>query len=142
MFLHNIRNEMKGIGVSPGISIGKAFKIKVSKVVRAGIPLKNEEARQTETEKFNEALRKSVSEIETLKTGRELTQEAVEVLETQIEFLSDEQIIKDVHDKINNENKHAYDAVSDVISSAEEIFLKMDDEYLRARATDIRDIGN
>jgi phosphotransferase system enzyme I (PtsI) len=133
---------MKGIGVSPGISIGKAFKIKVSKVVRAGIPLKNEEARQTETEKFNEALRKSVSEIETLKTGRELTQEAVEVLETQIEFLSDEQIIKDVHDKINNENKHAYDAVSDVISSAEEIFLKMDDEYLRARATDIRDIGN
>jgi phosphotransferase system enzyme I (PtsI) len=45
-------------------------------------------------------------------------------------------------DKINIENKSANDAVIEVFFAAVQMFRNMDDEYFRARAADLQDIGN
>ncbi len=85
-----------------------------------------------------------VAEIEELKENNKqvIHKTLIDILDTQIEFLSDPQIRTDVLEKINSENKTATDAVIEVIEAAAAIFESIDDEYLRARASDIRDIGN
>ncbi len=135
---------MKGIGVSPGISIGKALIIKKTEAAVSGILTENDDAKAVEIEKFNKAVIVSVEEIENIKGSKELfnTNEGFEIIDTQIEFLNDPQIKGDVLDKINFENKTAYDAVSEVIYTAIQMFRNLDDEYFRARAADISDIGN
>ena len=48
---------MKGIGVSPGISIGRAFIIKSATAVSSDIVLDNDEAKKIEIEKWEELAR-------------------------------------------------------------------------------------
>jgi phosphoenolpyruvate-protein phosphotransferase (PTS system enzyme I) len=135
---------MFGIGVSPGISIGQAHVIKKIAAVSSGIILDTFEAKKIEIEKFNTAVKSAVNEVEGIKTNKHLNlkSEDIEILDTQIEFLNDPQIKSDVLDKINNENKTANDAVIDVIVAAVLMFKNLDDEYFRARAADVQDIGN
>jgi phosphoenolpyruvate-protein phosphotransferase (PTS system enzyme I) len=135
---------MKGIGVSPGISIGRACIFKTNTIARSGIAMETDEARNTEIGKFDLAILEAVKEIETIKANNNLTlnQEELEILDTQIEFLNDPQIHSDVYAKINQEYKSANDAVIDVIVAAVQMFKNIDDEYLSARAADVQDIGN
>jgi phosphotransferase system enzyme I (PtsI) len=135
--------HLKGIGVSPGISMGRAFVIERAEAVPTGILLKNEKAVQEETEKFQEAVRSSIGEIERIiaHAGPAMPDESLAILETQIEFLDDPQLAADVLAKINQDKKNAHDAVMETISQTVELFKNMDDEYLRARAADVADIG-
>jgi len=135
---------MKGIGVSPGISIGKAFVLKKHEAAIIGMLLKNDMEVSAETEKFNKAVDSSVAEIESIKTNEELilTDEDLAILETQIEFLSDPQLKEDVLEKISGEKKTANDALIDVMANLVELFRNMDDEYMRARAADVQDISD
>ena len=135
---------MFGIGVSPGISIGRARKIIKTFVAISGITLDNDEAKKKEIGKFNDAVQSAITEIEAIKSNKKLNlkSEDIEILDTQIEFLSDPQIKSDVLDKINHENKTASDAVIEVIAAAVLMFKNIDDEYLSARAADVQDIGN
>ena len=89
---------MNGIGVSPGIAIGKARVIKKVQIALTGILLKDEVGIAAEVERFDEAVRKAINEIEFIKqnTSLNLLDEDIQILETQIEFLSDPQIREDV----------------------------------------------
>jgi phosphotransferase system enzyme I (PtsI) len=135
---------MFGIGVSPGISIGTAQLIKKKINKASGIVINDDEGRKNEIEKFSNAVSSSVSELEKLKEDNSgsLHQSETDILDSQIEFLMDPQIRTDVLEKINIEYKIAADAVIEVIDSAAEMFGNIDDDYLRERASDIRDIGN
>ena len=135
---------MKGVGVSPGISIGKAFIIKKTEAVRSGIELENDQAKNTEIEKFDKAVLSAIKEVEAIKGNENLTltKEDIEILETQVEFLNDPQIRNDVLFKINYEHKPANDAVIEVILEAVKMFRNMNDEYLKARSADLQDAGN
>jgi phosphotransferase system enzyme I (PtsI) len=135
---------MKGVGVSPGISIGKAFIIKKTEAVRSGIELENDQAKNTEIEKFDKAVLSAIKEVEAIKGNENLTltKEDIEILETQVEFLNDPQIRNDVLFKINYEHKPANDALIEVILEAVKMFRNMNDEYLKARSADLQDAGN
>ena len=135
---------MKGVGVSPGISIGKAFIIKKTEAVRSGIELENDQAKSTEIEKFDKAVLSAIKEVEAIKGNENLTltKEDIEILETQVEFLNDPQIRNDVLFKINYEHKPANDALIEVILEAVKMFRNMNDEYLKARSADLQDAGN
>lgn len=135
---------MNGIGVSPGISIGKARVIKEVQIALTGILLKDEVSIAKEVEHFDEAVRKAIDEIEFIKqnTSLNLHKEDIQILETQIEFLADPQIREDVVEKISSGKRNVNDAVIEVIGNMVSVFENMDDEYMRARAADIKDIGN
>jgi phosphotransferase system enzyme I (PtsI) len=135
---------MKGTGVSPGISIGKAFIVKNSTAARSAVILESDEAKKDEIGKFEKAVYESINELDTIKANidADLKPTDIDIIETQIEFLGDPQIKSDVLDKINYENKTANDSVIDVIVAAVLMLKNINDEYLSARAADVQDIGN
>ena len=136
--------EIKGIGVSPGISIGKACIISKSNTVVTGSLLKDDAEIAAAIEYFDRGVIAAVHEIEVIKNNPALNlqEEDIAILETQIEFLSDPQIREDVVELINSDKKNVSDAVIEVIANMVQIFLDMEDEYMRARSADIQDIGN
>jgi phosphoenolpyruvate-protein phosphotransferase (PTS system enzyme I) len=135
---------MKGVGVSPGISIGKAFIINKTEAALTGIALEDDQSKSIEIEKFNKAIQSAVNEVEALKWNKNLslTRDEIEILDTQVEFLNDPQIKEDVICKINSENKTANDALIEVFLGVAEMFGNMDDEYLKARTSDLQDAKN
>jgi phosphotransferase system enzyme I (PtsI) len=134
---------MKGIGVSPGISIGKAFVIKRQEATLTGILLKNEAEVLLEIERIDLAVSRAVDEIEIIKTDKQLTlqDEELAVLETHIELLTDPQIRADIIERVETGKKNANDALIEVIGNFVRVFENMDDEYMQARSADIKDIG-
>ncbi len=134
---------MKGIGVSSGIAIGKAFVIKKSERTMSGILLSSDSGAFSEIAKFDQAVETSIKEVESIisNTDVDLQEEEIAILETQIEFLSDPQIRIDVLDKIQNNNSSAHDSVVLVIHKLVEMFKNIDDEYRQVRSADIQDMG-
>jgi phosphotransferase system enzyme I (PtsI) len=135
---------ISGIGVSPGIAIGKVRVIRKQAVVLTGTLLLNDDEITIAIEKFDNAVAVSVTEVEAMMANHDASQgmEGVEILEAHIELLGDPQIREDVVEKIQTERKNVNDAVIEVIQAAVEIFKSMDDDYMSARAVDIEDIGN
>lgn len=133
---------MKGTGVSPGISIGKAFIIQKKEAVLTGILLNSSAEIQAAIERFDLAINNAIIEIEIIKNNPSLSDHDLAILETQIELLSDPEIRDGVVEKIAAEHKNPNDALLEVIAGFVQVFESMDDEYMRARAADIQDIGN
>jgi phosphotransferase system enzyme I (PtsI) len=133
-----------GIGVSPGISIGRARLLHKQAASLTGILLPNGADIAIEIEKFNNAAALSISEVETMIKSYDKASgtEGLDILEAHIELLSDPQIKDNVTEKITSERKNVNDAVIEVIRNAVQLFKNMDDEYLSARAADVQDIGD
>ncbi len=128
------------MGISPGISIGRASVVRSLALAATGVLLKSESAVQEEIDKYHEAVRLSTEEIRSIVTG--LEGEGADILETHIELLNDPQLEEDVIKKIRNEKKNTVDAVLEVILGLVETFYSMEDKYLKSRAADVQDIGN
>ncbi|WP_183556974.1 phosphoenolpyruvate--protein phosphotransferase [Mucilaginibacter sp. SP1R1] len=136
--------RVNGIGVSPGIVIGKAHWLKRQRALLTGIVLQNDSDIATEIEKFNKAVSLSVAEVELMigHSDAASDKEGLAIMETHIVLLTDPQISEDVIEKISQEKKNVNDAVIEVILNAVELFKSMNDEYLSARAADVQDIGD
>jgi phosphotransferase system enzyme I (PtsI) len=135
---------IKGIGVSPGISIGRAFVLKKVQGKLNGRLLNNENEILQELKNFDHAVELATYEIEDLKTNGTmvLNDEECAILETQIELIGDPQIREDVLEKIRTEKVNANDALLQVLDVIAKLFENMDDEYMRARSSDMKDIAN
>lgn len=135
--------KLKGIPVSPGITIGKAyvvrredvFSAKPTSVSDAGIP--------REIARFEDALTRTRAEILGIrkKISSELGVEHSEIFNAHLMILEDHTLIEDVINAIKNRKVVAEFAFSSVIQRYFEAFAKIDDEYLRERISDIKDIG-
>ncbi len=131
---------MQGIGVSPGISIGRAYVLHQRKEVASGIVLSDEAAVTEEIARYRESVKLSVEEVQEL--FEKVTGEERDILEVQLELLQDPQMENDVLARINEEKRTARDAVLVVTELAVLLFEQMEDEYLKARAADVQDAGN
>lgn len=129
---------IQGIGVSAGIAIGQAFVIKKTTHVLTGVLL-NESEVASEIARFEIAVSQAANTIQTLIHHTE-HQEDLAILETQIEFINDPQLRDDVVDLIKTK-KGASDALTEVIDGIVTLFESMEDEYMRGRAADVKDIG-
>ena len=130
---------MKGIGVSPGIAIGRAWVLRPKQTRGSGILLADEIAVERETALYRVSVEKAAASLEAM-MARAGEQEA-EILGIQVELLRDPQLEEDVLDRISS-RQPARDAVIAVTERLVQAFTQMEDEYMRARAADIQDIGN
>jgi phosphotransferase system enzyme I (PtsI) len=98
---------MKGIGVSPGIAIGRAFVIKKNAPATNGIVLKNQVEIVAEIERFDISVINALGEIDAIKNSSQLmlNDDDIAILETQVELINDPQIREDVVAKIEAEKK-------------------------------------
>jgi phosphotransferase system enzyme I (PtsI) len=139
MTMMNIVNQLQGIGVSPGIAIGRACVIRQQEAGMTGVALADEAAVDREITRFHAAVGRSMQELTELMAKAETA--VAEILEVQVELLQDPMWEGEVLSKIEADKKNAGDAVLEVTRALVKTFGEMEDEYLRARAADIADIG-
>ncbi len=135
---------MKGSGLSPGIATGKALIIRRKEPVSAVRYLENEGQKADEIKNFDLAVEAAVNEIRKIieVCGSNFRPDDISILETQTEFIADSQLRNDVAECISKDNMTAVSAVRKVTGEMAKTFGEMNDEYLRARVTDIQDAGN
>jgi phosphoenolpyruvate-protein phosphotransferase (PTS system enzyme I) len=131
----------KGTGASPGIALGKALVIEHSEL---NIQKKNIENIEVEVEKLQSAVEKSKVELEQVKERAkvELGEHEAEIFEAHLLVLQDPELIDQTISKIRDEKVNAEFALNEVKDMFVGIFESMDNEYMRERAADIKDVTN
>lgn len=132
-----------GLAASPGIVVGKVFVYRDSEIVIDQRTLSAEEI-EKELEKFFQALEQAKEQLNVIKAkaALELGEDKAEIFAAHLMILEDEMLIEDVKNRIKTEHIKAENALSKVIETYIENFLNIEDEYLRERAADIKDVGN
>ncbi|HUF16482.1 MAG TPA: phosphoenolpyruvate--protein phosphotransferase [Thermoanaerobaculia bacterium] len=132
----------KGIAVSPGIAIGRALIIEntISSVYR--IPIKQEEI-EREVQRFRQAVEKTRQDLLALKetVSRSMGEEYASIFEAHAMILGDPSFAENVIQKIELESVNAEWAVSEVEEELEARFESFENEYLRERGDDIKDVA-
>ncbi|MGN6183016.1 MAG: phosphoenolpyruvate--protein phosphotransferase [Thermoanaerobaculia bacterium] len=132
----------KGIGVSPGIAIGRAVIVekRVASVYR--VPIRDEEV-EAEVTRFNESLDKTREELLELKSkvSRSMGDEYASIFEAHAMMVSDPSFADKVQQKIETEMVNAEWALAEVQEELEARFASFDDEYLRERMADVKDVA-
>lgn len=130
---------IKGIGVCEGIALGKVLIYKEEKLVIMERRVENVEE---EKSIFKIAMEKCRSEIEIIRQ-RALTtlgKDKAEIFEAHLMILEDPEFTKKIG-KLIEKGFNADFAVKSVAEETIEIFQAMDNEYLRERALDIKDVS-
>ncbi|WP_259416974.1 phosphoenolpyruvate--protein phosphotransferase [Bacillus toyonensis] len=130
---------IKGIAASPGIAIAKAFRLENPELIVEKIAVTNT---NQEVERFEQAIETSKSELEGIKEHacKELGEDKAEIFAAHLLVLTDPELINPIKDKIKNEQVNAELALNEVATMFVNLFETMDNEYMKERATDIRDV--
>lgn len=132
---------IKGIAASDGVAIAKAYLL-----VEPDLTFdKNEKVTDVEGEvaKFNSAIEASKVELTKIRNNVEvqLGADKAAIFDAHLLVLDDPELIQPIQDKIKNENANAATALTDVTTQFVTIFESMDNEYMKERAADIRDVS-
>lgn len=130
---------MKGLGVSQGIGIGKAFIIENKAINVEMIQISDT---VSEVSRFKNALHACKHEIEEiyLKTLENIGEKEAQIFKSHEMILEDDTFISEVEMKINNEKINAEFAINETANIYIKMFENIKDEYLRERVEDIKDI--
>lgn len=132
---------IKGIAASDGVAIAKAYLL-----VEPDLTFdKNEKVTDVggEVAKFNNAIEASKVELTKIRNNAEvqLGADKAAIFDAHLLVLDDPELIQPIQDKIKNENANAATALTDVTTQFVTIFESMDNEYMKERAADIRDVS-
>lgn len=135
--------KYKGIPVSPGISIGKAY-LYLRSSFEVDTEFLNENEIGKELEDFNRAIELSKKELNKI---RSLTHEMIGkknslIFDAQLEILDDKFFITGVVNRIHNEKRTASFIFDEEMSKIGNALLSANDEYLKERVADIKDVRN
>jgi phosphotransferase system enzyme I (PtsI) len=133
---------LKGIAASPGIEIGKVHVISHEQINIETRLIEKEEV-QEEIKKLKAAIEISKSQLQEIKKQAEqkLGADKAEIFGAHLMVLEDPVLLEEIESKINNELITADNSVSQVVKNYVEIFANMEDEYMKERAADIKDVG-
>lgn len=132
-----MNTEYKGIKASSGIAIGEIYvfdRVEVS----VDQSLINENMEDDEKKRIQSAIKQYVSELE---DSKDKSEAQINIANAHIELLQDPYFSDTIDSKISSEHKNAELALKETISEMVEIMSQLDDEYLKERASDYKDIG-
>ncbi|WP_156288405.1 phosphoenolpyruvate--protein phosphotransferase [Oceanobacillus salinisoli] len=131
--------SIQGIAASSGIAIAKAYQLVTPDLSFEKKAIDNPEA---EIEKLDKALEISKSELEKIKahTKNTLGDEHAEIFSAHLLILNDPEMINPMKDKISTDKVMAETALEEVSTMFVQMFENMDNEYMRERAADIKDV--
>nr|WP_319487797.1 phosphoenolpyruvate--protein phosphotransferase [uncultured Caproiciproducens sp.] len=131
----------KGIGVSKGYAVGKAYVVNTDRLL-----VFNESSQDpaTEADRLQKALELSSKQIEAIveKAHEKLDAKNVEIIESHLNFLKDPAFTGEAFSKIKQESISAEKTISDVTQTLYDTFSEFDDDYMKERAADIKDVGS
>ncbi len=130
---------MKGLGVSPGIGIGRAFVIekKSMDIIKTHI-----NDIQQEINRLRNAIEDGKNQLNDiyLKTLNEIGEKEAQIFKSHEMMLEDDTFISEVENKIKDESVNAEYAFNEVSNYYIQLFENIEDEYLRERSEDIKDV--
>ncbi len=129
---------LKGIAASSGVAIAKVYKLE-QPVVEI---VKKEANPVVEVQRFNDALEKTKSDITRIKeiAAQRLSEEELAVFDAHLMMASDPDLASQIVGMIENDKVNADYATDTVATSMIAIFESMDNDYMRERAADIKDV--
>ena len=130
---------LKGIAASSGIAIGKAFLMTEPDLTVTKSTVTNKEEEIT---RFHEAVNAAKLELQKIRDRAEvdLGSENAAIFDAHLLVLSDPELIGAVESKINDEAVNAEAALQETADTLIVMFEQLDNEYMRERAADIRDV--
>lgn len=133
----------KGVAASPGIVIGKVYVVK-DQIVTINTKAISAGNVDSEITRFDSAVKESRAQLESIhdKAERELGKEKAEIFAAHLMVLDDVVFLNEIKEKIGKDCIAADNALTQVVDKYVAMFDAMDDEYLKERAADIKDIGD
>ncbi|MBT2678369.1 phosphoenolpyruvate--protein phosphotransferase [Bacillus sp. ISL-35] len=130
---------LQGIAASNGIAIAKAYKLVEPDF---SFEKKSVEAPAEEVARFQTALQTAKAELEKIRdhAGTALGADKAAIFDAHLLVLSDPELISPIEDKITTENVNAEHALKETADMFIGMFESMDNEYMKERAADIRDV--
>jgi phosphoenolpyruvate-protein phosphotransferase (PTS system enzyme I) len=134
-----MKKDILGIAASNGIAIAKAFRLESPKLIVEKTEITNIDQ---EVARFKQALETSKSELNAIKehARKELGEDKAEIFAAHLLVLCDPELINPIIDKINSEQVNTEFALQEVAKTFIDMFEAMDNEYMKERAADIRDV--
>lgn len=133
---------VSGVGVSPGIAIGKAYLLEKGRIPIPYYTVQGEEAVEEECRRFEAAIVKAEKDLEAIRrtVGPEFKEHA-HLIEVHQMILRDRLIYDNTLQLIRNELLNAQGALMRSLINANELFRSLDDEYIRSRIADVEAVG-
>ena len=132
-----------GIPASPGIVFGKALVLKEEKIVLDTQKFSEDQV-EAEVARFYAGREAAVEQLNSIhqRALKSLGEEKAAIFEGHLMILEDEELEEEIIDYLRSQKVNASVAASKIIDQQVEMLSEIDDEYLKERAGDIRDIGN
>ena len=139
---HKWRGRLTGLSVAPGFGRGTAYVLRPRMDLRS---IKKEQAKnpKREIERFRAAVERGIEQINNLKKRMStlISKEEEALFDVHRLILEDPAIIGQIEGKMRREKVGVEYAVSSVFERYLQSFTQIEDEYLRERAADVRDVA-
>jgi phosphoenolpyruvate-protein phosphotransferase len=131
---------ISGLPASPGIVIGPTWTFSPPRADVTAYAIADPE---TEWRRVQVAVEVALEQLAALQERAQATigGAEAEIFEAHQMLLQDDELLGDVRNLIQTRRVNAEAAVHETIEAAAEAMLELDDDYFRARAADMRDIG-
>lgn len=134
---------ISGILASPGIAFGKALVLKEEKIVLDTQKITDDQI-DAEVARFYEGRALAVEQLNSIRERAliSLGEEKAAIFEGHLMILEDEELEEEILDYLRSNKVNAGVAASKILDQQVTMLSEIDDEYLKERAGDIRDIAN
>ena len=131
-----------GLPASPGVVHGPAFRFLHEEVQVLKYQVQ-ESDHDSEIERFHEALKNTQSQIIQIRedVAKNLSEKEASIFDAHLLVLEDKALLDDVVNEIKQSGENVEQCVDRVTKKYMEFFNKLEDEYLRERSTDLKDIS-
>src|SRR3989449_2514621 len=139
---HDDGTTLRGLGVSPGIAIGRALVLEGPNVAIFRLDLSPDEA-EREVPRFQRAVRRAWRQLRHLRdrVRSEAGEPYARVFEAQILILRDRALLEETTNLILRERVNGEWAFHTVVGRYTQVFAQLGDQALRDRGSDIEDVA-
>lgn len=132
-------NKLKGIIASNGVAIAKLFLFSKEELVIDKSNISDQD-KDLHVKKVEDAIISYFNDLD-YKEKNEQNEEVLNIVRAHKELLQDPYFVDTIKEKIQNENKNAELATNETVEQMVMVMSALEDEYLKERADDYKDIG-
>lgn len=133
--------QLSGVGAAPGLALGRAVQWRK---VRPQVVEKSVEDPEQEIRRLEQMVARTKEQIGRLRQATEerMGEAEAAIFDAHLAFLDDPAYVGEMKNRIRDQKKNAEAVCASVTDEMQSIFASLPDEYMQARADDIRDVGD